>query len=112
MLSSKVEKLEGEPIVEGVEIVNTITGTHSLIKCRAVFVYIGLNPDNGLAKTLGLNLDSYGSIIANNKQETNVEGVYAAGDVCGGLKHISAATGQGATAAYFAGIYLDKNISK
>ena len=52
-----------------------------------------------LAKQLGANLDESGHIITDKNQRTNVEYVYAIGDVCVGLKQWVVACGEGAVAA-------------
>ena len=77
-------------------------------KLDGLFVYIGINPNTFLADSLGVKKNQDGFIQVNAKQETNIPGVYAAGDVCGNLKHIVAASGQGATAAYCANNFLLK----
>ncbi|MFH1638232.1 MAG: FAD-dependent oxidoreductase [Candidatus Woesearchaeota archaeon] len=68
--------------------------TGKQVEVEGVFVEIGSEPSNGIAKTLGLELE--GSLIkVNEKMETSVKGVYAAGDVTTGSNRIR----QGITAA-------------
>ncbi len=74
--------------------------------CDGLFVYIGIDAKNSLAKSLGAECDEQGYVLVNKRQETNVPGVLAAGDLTGGLKHAVAASGEGATAAYFTNAYL------
>jgi len=81
-------------------------GTEHDFACDGLFVYIGINPNNDIAKNLGVECDQYGYVIVNSRQETNIPGILAAGDLTGGLKHAVAAAGEGATAAYFANAYL------
>ena len=59
-----------------------------------------------LAKKLNLELDDYGYIVVNRKQETNVKGIYAAGDITGGILQTCIAVGEGATAAVHAYLYI------
>ena len=77
-------------------------------KTDAVFVAIGDDPSNQLAKDLGVALDDNGYIITDKNQATNVEGVYSAGDITGGVKQWIVACGEGAVAAISA--YNDMNL--
>ncbi|MHB0999340.1 MAG: NAD(P)/FAD-dependent oxidoreductase [Armatimonadota bacterium] len=61
---------------------------------------MGLMPNSSLAESMGVLLDSEGYIITDNHQKTNIEGVYAVGDIVSGeLGQISVAVGHAATAA-------------
>ena len=55
-------------------------------------------PSNSIFKKAGVILDENGNIKVNEHQETNVKGVYAAGDVTGGLFQVVFATAEGARA--------------
>ena len=83
--------------------VNSVTlvrdGVEEEYETDAVFVAIGDEPSNGLAKQLGVELDENGYIITDKSQATNVSGVYAAGDITGGVKQWIVACGEGAVAA-------------
>lgn len=76
------------------------------LNCSALFTYIGVSPEIKIAKSLGLKSDRFGYIKTDFNQRTTKNGVFVAGDVCGDLKHIIAACGQGAKAAYNANKYL------
>lgn len=60
---------------------------------------LGIRPRNRLAKDLGLRTDEIGKVAANAPFETNVPGLYCAGDLVEGLDQISVAMGHGAIAA-------------
>ena len=64
-----------------------------------VFVSIGEEPQNALAKKLGVKVDEKGFVITDRQQRTNIKGVYAAGDITGGLRQIITACAEGAIAA-------------
>jgi thioredoxin reductase (NADPH) len=64
-----------------------------------IFVAIGYKPNNEVAKSLGLAMDEYGYIKADDRQRTSMPMVYAAGDITGGVKQIAVATGQASVAA-------------
>ena len=72
---------------------------------KALFVAIGEDPFK-LATLIGVETDPSGSIIVNSNQKTNVEGIYAAGDVTGGIRQVTTATGEGTTAAMNAYLFI------
>jgi len=74
-----------------------------------IFVFIGLLPNTGFLKDSTVELDEIGMIKTNILLETNVPGVYAAGDVrSGATMQIASATGEGATAALMIRKYLEE----
>ncbi len=78
--NSVVKEITGEKTVDSSIIENTFTGVTSRIKCDGVFVAIGYQPNTGTFAGQ-IELDRKGYIITRNRTETNVEGVFAAGDV-------------------------------
>jgi thioredoxin reductase (NADPH) len=65
-----------------------------------VFIFIGLLPNTGFLKDSGIELDEVGLIKTDEKLQTSIEGVFAAGDVrSGATMQIASAVGEGATAA-------------
>jgi len=94
-----------EKVVGAGEIDNAIIKSGEKIRViypKAIFGCIGYAPNNELAKKLGLDLDPQGFVEVDRKMQTSVEGIYAAGDLNGGCKMIAAASGEGATAEYYA----------
>jgi thioredoxin reductase (NADPH) len=76
-----VEEVLGESTVEGVRVVDTVTGAESTLELAGVFVAIGHNPNTDLYKGQ-LDLDDGGYVItAPDSTATSVDGVFAAGDV-------------------------------
>lgn len=63
-------------------------------------------PSNSIFKKAGVELDENGNISVNAHQETNLKGVYAAGDVTGGLFQVIFAVGEGARAGINAAKYV------
>jgi len=63
-------------------------------------------PSNTMFKKAGVELDERGNIKVNADQETNVKGVYAAGDVTGGLFQVAFAVAEGAKAGINVSKYL------
>ena len=99
ILNATVEEIKGEMLVESVILKDTQTGELSEIPVSGVFVSVGYIPHTELAKQLGVDLDESGHIIIDKQQKTNVDYVYAIGDVCIGLKQWVVACGEGAVAA-------------
>lgn len=77
------------------------------LEADGVFIFIGLQPTTGFLDTSGVKTDEFGFVITNEKLETNVEGIFAAGDVrSGATMQIASATGEGATVALMIREYL------
>ena len=104
--NSTIKEIKGDMAVNSVTLVRD--GVEEEYETDAVFVAIGDEPSNGLAKQLGVELDENGYIITDKSQSTNVSGVYAAGDITGGVKQWIVACGEGAVAAISA--YQDSEL--
>jgi len=100
------DRAGGREKVEGIKVKDRAAGEEKTLAVDGVFVYIGMLPRKSLAKKIGLKLDEKGYVIVNLKQEASVQGVFAAGDVAGGLAQIIVAAGSGAVAATSAFEYL------
>jgi len=85
-------------MVDGLEIHDVKTNKISTFSVDGVFISIGEEPQNILAKSLGVQLDEKGFVIVDKQQRTNVKGVYAAGDITGGLRQVITAAAEGAIA--------------
>jgi thioredoxin reductase (NADPH) len=94
-----VRSIEGETAVEKVVLECPRDGSTEELPVNGVFVAIGVVPNVELAEPLGLELDDRGFVKADPMGRTNVEGVFAAGDVTGGLLQIITGAAQGAQAA-------------
>ena len=99
ILNATVEEIKGDMLVESVILKDTQTGELTELPINGVFISVGYIPHTELAKQLNINLDQTGHIITDKQQKTNVEYVYAIGDVCIGLKQWVVACGEGAVAA-------------
>ena len=104
--NSTIEEIKGDLKVESVTLLKD--GEEIDYKTDAVFIAIGDDPSNELAKELGIDLDDDGYIITDKNQATSVEHVYSAGDITGGVKQWIVACGEGAVAAISA--YNDLNL--
>ncbi|MBQ2637190.1 MAG: thioredoxin-disulfide reductase [Methanobrevibacter sp.] len=99
ILNATVEEIKGEMLVESVILKDTVTNELTELPINGVFISIGYIPHTELAKQLKVNLDESGHIITDKNQKTNIDYVYAIGDVCVGLKQWVVACGEGAVAA-------------
>jgi len=97
--STHVKSINGQQKIEYLEIHNVKTNKKSKFPVDGVFISIGEEPQNKLAKELGVKLDERGFIVTDEQQRTNVKGVYAAGDITGGLRQVVTACAEGAVAA-------------
>jgi len=77
---SVVEEILGDGNVTGVKSRNLKTGMEQLLKTDGVFVAIGYEPNTSIFKGQ-VDLDPRGYIITHHETETNVPGIFAAGDV-------------------------------
>lgn len=94
--------------LEALKIKNHETGEISTISVNALFIAIGVKPQSDLAKKAGIELDENNYIKVNKNQETNFSGIYAAGDVTGGIRQVSTAVGEATTATMNAYLFIKK----
>ncbi len=102
-------KIVGEHFVEGILLKNLKDESEFLFEVDGVFIFIGSIPNTTFVKDL-LNLGEGGGIITDEKMETNIKGIFAAGDVREKfLYQIATAVGEGAIAAVAAEKYIENN---
>ncbi len=78
------------------------------VECDGVFVFVGLLPNTGFLAGSGVELDERGLVKTDHTLQTNIAGIYAAGDVrSGATLQIASAAGEGATAALMMRKYLE-----
>jgi len=101
-----VEKIKGNKLVEGLELRGTKTGEASSLACSGVFIAIGHEPNTKIFENQ-LNLDQKGYVKAKSFVETNIEGIFAAGDVADPhFRQAITASATGCMAAMMAEEYL------
>jgi thioredoxin reductase (NADPH) len=125
-LASEVKE-KGIEIIDNMEIVEAISDSDGLIQkilCKttkteqedqeiqeyelACLFILSHIPSNSIFKKAGVELDENGNVAADENQQTNIQGVYAAGDVTGGLFQVVFAAAEGARAGINACKYLRK----
>lgn len=100
-------EIVGQEFVTGLKY-KDVTGTTQELKTDGIFVHIGMVPNSGIVGP-EVNKSPFGEIIVNKNCETNIPGLYAAGDVTDvSFKQIVIAAGQGTIATLSAVNYLNK----
>ena len=100
------EILGNEQGVEGVRISHT-DGTESTLAVTGIFIFIGVVPNNEVLPLDQLRTDEAGFIVTDTEMRTNLDGVFAAGDIRSkNSRQIINAAGEGATAELSAEQYL------
>jgi thioredoxin reductase (NADPH) len=103
---SAVTEILGDKFVNKVKLRNLKTEKETELAVSGVFISVGSQPATGYLKGL-LTLDAVGAIVTNDKLETSVTGIYAAGDIrSGSIRQVIGAAGDGAVAAVNAGKYI------
>lgn len=101
-----VLEILGAQFVEKLKLRNVKTAKETLLDVSGVFVSVGSQPATGYLQGV-VALDGVGAIITNENLETNVPGIYVAGDIkSGSIRQVVGAAGDGATAAINAGKYI------
>ena len=107
-LNTTVQEFKGNGKLSSVVIKDSITEETEELTPAAVFVFIGLDPNTDFLRGV-VDLDQWGAIRTSATLETNLEGIFAAGDVrAGSTKQVASAVGEGATAALMIRQYLEK----
>lgn len=99
----------GDETITQMVVEHTKEGTQETIEVDDVIVNYGFISSLGPIKTWNLEVEK-NAIVVNSKQETNIPGIYAAGDICtyeGKVKLIIAGFGEGPTAVNNAKAYMD-----
>lgn len=114
---TQVEKVEGDSAVRRVVLKDRKTGEETVYTADdgdfyGVFIFVGYAPENGLLQGK-VDLNPQGYVITDRDQKTNIDGVYAAGDICvKNLRQVVTAVSDGAVAATSLEKYLGSQYRK
>ena len=104
-----VKEVKGEQMVEKLDLYNRKTKESSQLEVGGVFIFVGYLPNNDLIKDFA-ELDAIGFVKANDKMETNVAGIYSAGDLNHKiLRQVVTSASDGAIAAFAAEKWIEEN---
>ena len=101
----KVREIAGQNHVERVVLDNS-----DIVEVTGVFIELGAKGAVELATTLGVVIDSEQMkyIVTDKQQQTNIPGIFAAGDICGPPWQMAKAVGEGCVAGLTAAKYVKK----
>ncbi len=105
--NSVVVEVLGDNKVTGLKVRNVKSENVNEVKVDGVFIFIGYIPNTSFLKGI-VELDKNGYVITDENLQTNIPGIFAAGDArANTLKQVSVAVGEGALAAANAEKYLE-----
>ncbi|MGG1661614.1 NAD(P)/FAD-dependent oxidoreductase [Brevibacillus sp. NRS-1366] len=107
--SVEISALEGLERVELVRLIHQVLEEEEVLEVDEMIVSYGFVSSIGPIKEWGLQVEK-GSIVINSRGETNISGIYAAGDIAtypGKVKLIASGFGEGPTAVNNAKAYMD-----
>lgn len=108
VLNSVVKSINGDGVVKSVTIENVKTGKVEDLDVDGIFIFIGHRPNNDLYKGQ-VKIDEKGYIVVDDKMQTNIPGVFAAGEAADSqFKQVITSAGMGAAAAMSASKYLQE----
>lgn len=108
ILDSVVEKITGDTKVASVHVKNLKTSKKIILDVKAIFPFIGSVPNTAFIKDTTI-LDENKNIITDAKMETEISGLFAAGDVRNTpLRQVATAVGDGAMAGQKVVEYIEK----
>ncbi|WKZ34234.1 MAG: thioredoxin-disulfide reductase [Anaerolineales bacterium] len=97
----------GSEKLEGLKLKNVKSGEETVFEADGLFIFIGHTPNTQMFKDK-LNMSDLGYIEVNDKMETNIPGVYAAGEVADPhFRQVITSAGMGAAAAIQATRFLE-----
>jgi thioredoxin reductase (NADPH) len=101
-----VTEIEGKEAVERLKLRNVETNEESTLDAAAVFIFIGHHPNTDFVRDY-VKTDNGGHIYVNEWMETDIPGLFAAGDIrVNSARQVVSAAGDGATAAIRADHYI------
>lgn len=101
-ISSSIKQINGDRMVTSLLLANGET-----LQTEGIFIELGSKGALELATQIGVQLDTetFKYIAVNQKQETNIPGIYAAGDIVGAPWQMAKAVGEGCVAGMEAATY-------
>jgi thioredoxin reductase (NADPH) len=104
-----IEEISGNGAVQTVKLKDTQTGAQREEEIDGVFIFIGHNPNTSIFKDQ-LEMDKNGYLVVDNRMQTKIPGVYAAGEVADPhFRQVITSAGMGAAAAIQANHFLEEN---
>src|SRR5690606_35960903 len=95
LYEQKIDRVEGN----GKQVERIIFEDGAMLECDAIFVSTGTEQRSGLIQQLGIKSSKRGNVKADKYQQTNVKGLYVAGDAARDMQLVIVAAAEGAKAA-------------
>ena len=109
LLNTELEEIRGKDKVEEAVLFNNKTGEKKIMEVDKVVLAVGLKPNTEMFEELGIKTDDKGFIITDNMQRTNIEGVFAVGDIVkGAFRLLIVGAAHGAIASHKIYEYIRK----
>jgi thioredoxin reductase (NADPH) len=107
ILNTVVTEVIGNDKLEAVKLKNVVTGEETIYETDGLFIFIGHTPNTQMFKGQ-LEMSELGYIKVNDRMETNVPGVFAAGEAADPhFRQVVTSAGMGAAAAIQATRFLE-----
>ena len=108
ILDTVVTEVVGTDKLTALKLKNVKTGQESTFETDGLFIFIGHTPNSQMFKGQ-LEMSDLGYVLVNDKMETSVEGVYAAGEIADPhFRQVITSAGMGAAAAIQATKFLEE----
>ncbi len=107
LFNTELKEVFGKESIEKVKVINNVTNEETMLKVDNVVICIGFVLDLDFIKRIGVRIEG-NRIPVDEEMRTNIEGVYAAGDITGRLNRLPEAIGEGHFAVYSIFKYLKK----
>ncbi len=106
LLNHRLISISGSQTVSSILVRDREKGKEEELPVSGVFVYVGLKPNSDFLKDV-VELDTSGFVVTNEKMETSIQGIFAAGDIRSkDVRQVSTAVGEGTVAAIAAEKYI------
>jgi thioredoxin reductase (NADPH) len=103
-----IQAINGNSSVQSITLNTFSDDAQQTLPVSGVFVAVGVMPTTAILKQAGITVSPQGWIIVDRTQQTNIEGVFAAGDCTGWGFQVATAVGEGAMAALSVSRFLKK----
>ncbi len=112
ILDTVVTEVVGTDKIDTLKLKNVKTGAESTFDTDGLFIFIGHVPNTQMFKGQ-LDMSDLGYVIVNDKMETSIEGVYAAGEIADPhFRQVITSAGMGAAAAIQATRFLETSTAE
>lgn len=109
VLNTRITEIKGNGKKANLLVLDKPADGKNELPVGALFLEIGHTPLSGLAKNVGVQVNDHGEIAINRNSETNVPGLFAAGDVCDArFKQAITGVGEGVNAVFSAYKYINE----